>query len=66
MVARPANAVVPQGLMLYAHAGYDAIVRRFLRTRAVTAHFHSTTHPVMESAEPGENWRWCYIHHVTA
>ena len=26
-----------------------------------TAHFHSTGHPVMESAEPDENWRWCYI-----
>ncbi|AYJ51331.1 Na+/H+ antiporter [Rhodococcus sp. P1Y] len=31
-----------------------------------TVHFHETAHPVMESAEPGENWRWCYIHHLTA
>jgi Na+/H+ antiporter len=31
-----------------------------------TAHFHATSHPVMESAEPGENWRWCYVHHTTA
>ena len=31
-----------------------------------TAHFHDTTHPVMESAEPGEDWRWCYVHHATA
>jgi CPA1 family monovalent cation:H+ antiporter len=31
-----------------------------------TAHFHETTHPVMQSAEPGENWRWCYVHHLTA
>ena len=31
-----------------------------------TAHFHETTHPVMESAEPGEDWRWCYVHHLTA
>ena len=31
-----------------------------------TAHFHATTHPVMESAEPGEDWRWCYVHHLTA
>ena len=23
-------------------------------------------HPVMESAEPGEDWRWCYFHHATA
>ena len=26
-----------------------------------TAHFHSTTHPVMRSIEPGEAWRWCYV-----
>lgn len=33
--------------------------------RHATAHFHATTHPVMESAEPGEDWRWCYAHHTT-
>jgi Na+/H+ antiporter len=31
-----------------------------------TEHFHETTHPVMESAEPAEDWRWCYVHHLTA
>jgi CPA1 family monovalent cation:H+ antiporter len=31
-----------------------------------TGHFHETTHPVMETAEPGEDWRWCYVHHSTA
>ena len=31
-----------------------------------TAHFHETTHPVIQSAEPGEDWRWCYVHHLTA
>ncbi|MEI5676042.1 MULTISPECIES: Na+/H+ antiporter [unclassified Nocardioides] len=31
-----------------------------------TRHFHETTHPVMQSAEPGEDWRWCYVHHLTA
>jgi Na+/H+ antiporter len=34
--------------------------------RHATLHFHDTTHPVMESAEPGEDWRWCYVHHATA
>lgn len=34
--------------------------------RHATAHFHDTQHPVMESAEPGEDWRWCYVHHTTA
>lgn len=27
-----------------------------------TRHFRQTGHPVMESAEPGEHWRWCYLH----
>jgi Na+/H+ antiporter len=31
-----------------------------------TRHFHDTAHPVMQSAEPGEDWRWCYTHHLTA
>jgi CPA1 family monovalent cation:H+ antiporter len=31
-----------------------------------TKHFQDVTHPVMETAEPGEDWRWCYVHHTTA
>lgn len=31
-----------------------------------TRHFHDTAHPVMQSAEAGEDWRWCYVHHTTA
>jgi len=34
--------------------------------RHATAHFHESTHRVMQSAEPGEDWRWCYLHHLTA
>jgi Na+/H+ antiporter len=34
--------------------------------RHATAHFRETTHPVMQSAETGEDWRWCYVHHLTA
>jgi len=26
-----------------------------------TAHFKSTGHPVVASAEPGERWMWCYV-----
>lgn len=26
-----------------------------------TKHFHSTSHPVIASFEPGENWSWCYV-----
>ncbi|WP_141015309.1 Na+/H+ antiporter [Nocardioides sambongensis] len=34
--------------------------------RHATAHFHATAHPVVRSVEPGENWRWCFVHHTTA
>lgn len=30
-----------------------------------TAHFHDSLHPVMQSAEPDETWRWCYVHNLT-
>ncbi|HWU32547.1 MAG TPA: Na+/H+ antiporter [Marmoricola sp.] len=33
--------------------------------RHATAHFHQTGHPVMRSAEPDEEWRWCYVHELT-
>ncbi|WP_031527144.1 UBP-type zinc finger domain-containing protein [Dyadobacter crusticola] len=26
----------------------------------MTKHFNATGHPVVISAEPGENWLWCY------
>jgi uncharacterized UBP type Zn finger protein len=29
--------------------------------RHATAHFNTTTHPVIRSFQPGENWRWCYV-----
>lgn len=29
--------------------------------RHATAHFHDSGHPVMRSAEPGEDWRWCFV-----
>ena len=31
------------------------------RGRHATKHFHKTRHPVMRSAEPGEEWGWCYL-----
>lgn len=34
-------------------------------SRHATAHFRETQHPVMRSVEPGEDWRWCFIHHQT-
>jgi uncharacterized UBP type Zn finger protein len=29
--------------------------------RHATAHFEETGHPLILSAEPGEDWTWCYI-----
>jgi uncharacterized UBP type Zn finger protein len=26
-----------------------------------TKHFRGTGHPIIQSFEPGENWRWCYV-----
>lgn len=31
------------------------------KNKHATAHFHETGHPIMQSAQPGEDWRWCYI-----
>ena len=32
--------------------------------RHATAHFHATTHPVIQSFEPGEDWLWCYVDEI--
>ena len=29
--------------------------------RHATAHFKATGHPTIRSAEPGEDWQWCYL-----
>ncbi len=29
-----------------------------------TKHFHATNHPLMQSAEPGEDWIWCYVDEI--
>ena len=26
-----------------------------------TKHFNATSHPIMQSNEPGQAWRWCYV-----
>ena len=30
-----------------------------------TAHAGEADHPIVQSFEPGENWRWCYVDQVT-
>jgi uncharacterized UBP type Zn finger protein len=32
--------------------------------RHATAHHHATSHPIIRSIEPGEDWSWCYIDNV--
>ena len=34
--------------------------------RHATAHFHETSHPAVQSIEPGEDWRWCYADEIYA
>src|ERR1700674_3542264 len=34
------------------------------KNKHATAHFHSTGHPVIESLEPEEGWRWCYLDEI--
>lgn len=29
--------------------------------RHARAHFQTSTHPIIQSFEPGEDWRWCYV-----
>jgi len=31
------------------------------KNKHATAHFNSTGHPLIESLEAGEGWRWCYV-----
>jgi len=34
------------------------------KNRHARAHFRETKHPLIQSAERGEDWRWCYVDEV--
>jgi uncharacterized UBP type Zn finger protein len=34
------------------------------KNKHATRHFQSTTHPVIQSFQPGESWRWCYVDQI--
>ena len=34
------------------------------KNRHATAHFHETSHPIVQSFEPGEDWAWCYVDQI--
>ena len=31
------------------------------KNKHATKHFHGTQHAIMQSFQPGEDWRWCYV-----
>jgi Zn-finger in ubiquitin-hydrolases and other protein len=34
------------------------------KNKHATKHFHATHHPIIQSFQPGEDWRWCYVDQV--
>lgn len=30
------------------------------KNKHATKHYRTTAHPIVQSFEPGEEWRWCY------
>ena len=38
----------------------NALRREIPGCKHATKHFHKTTHPVIKSFEPGEDWGYCY------
>lgn len=34
------------------------------KNKHATKHFHTSAHPIVESFEPGEDWRWCYVDQI--
>jgi uncharacterized UBP type Zn finger protein len=32
--------------------------------RHASNHFRDSGHPIVQSFEPGESWRWCYVDEV--
>ena len=34
------------------------------KNKHATKHFHATSHPVMKSVQPGEQWGWCYVDEI--
>lgn len=31
------------------------------KNKHATKHSHATTHPIVKSLEPGQDWMWCYV-----
>jgi CPA2 family monovalent cation:H+ antiporter-2 len=35
------------------------------KNKHATKHYHETSHPIIRSLEPGEDWAWCYPDEIT-
>ncbi|MCC7164449.1 MAG: UBP-type zinc finger domain-containing protein [Anaerolineae bacterium] len=33
----------------------------YSKNKHATGHYHATKHPIVQSLERGEDWRWCYV-----
>jgi uncharacterized UBP type Zn finger protein len=31
------------------------------KNKHATAHYRASDHPIVQSFQPGETWRWCYV-----
>jgi uncharacterized UBP type Zn finger protein len=70
---RPVTARTPQGCEECLRAGSPWVHLRLCLTcghvgccdsspnRHARRHAHLVGHPIVQSFEPGENWRWCYV-----
>ncbi len=34
------------------------------KNKHATRHFHDSGHPIVQSFEPGQDWRWCYVDEI--
>ena len=34
------------------------------KNKHATKHFRQSKHPIVQSFEPGEDWRWCYVDEI--
>jgi len=34
------------------------------KNKHATKHYHSTGHPVIQSFQPGEDWRYCFVDQI--
>jgi uncharacterized UBP type Zn finger protein len=36
------------------------------KNKHATKHYQTTSHPVIQTFQPGETWKWCYVDEVMA